>query len=77
VEVNVRTKNFEQNVGALNQERENLGRKMLEYENRIISLTNEIERLNSLIRSKAEELQRTLVEAEQFKQNTHRKLQQT
>lgn len=46
----------------LSREREDLQRKRIDYENKITNLSSEIERLNGLVKTRTEELQRSIME---------------
>lgn len=74
MEINRKTTNYEQNLLILNREREDLHRKKMDYETKITMLTSEIERLNMLIRTRTEELQRALQETESYRQHSERKI---
>ncbi len=74
MEINRKTTNYEQNILILNREREDLHRKKMDYETKITMLTSEIERLNMLIRTRTEELQRAIQETESYRQHSERKI---
>jgi prefoldin subunit 5 len=74
MEINRKITNYEQNILILNREREDLHRKKMDYETKITMLTSEIERLNMLIRTRTEELQRALQETESYRQHSERKI---
>jgi chromosome segregation ATPase len=68
---------YEQNLGSLNREKDDLLRRKNEYESKIALLGQELERLNSILRARNEENGKLASELENLKKAAQQRIQMT